>query len=349
MNPGNIEVSEFRGHISPEAQEAAVRYANGSPTEAGEILSRAIAEPRAGQDSRLLWLMLFELYRLQSRWADFDELSKRYTATYGRPAPEWIIHETLPDNLPEDLRRGGAGYCEITGELGSSAAAQIEAIGRVAANRSVVHVDLTKVQSVTAEGCERLAQTLQFLITNGNGVFFSGGDHFDKLLRTAVDAAPKVVPYWRLMLDLYQLEGRQRQFESAALEYALFVETDPPKWEPILMPVMPQSKPSERRDEPRYGSSPEVIFFQGEMSGPNDPQLAILRQFAQGRKYVNINFARLRRIDLVCAANLGNSVLALANQAKVVRILKPNLLIGTLLRMLKLDEHASIIDPKPAA
>lgn len=349
MTPGNIEVSEFRGHISPEAQEAAVRYANGSPTEAGEILSRAIAEPRAGQDSRLLWLMLFELYRLQSRWTDFDELSKRYTATYGKPAPEWIIHEALPDNLPEDLRRGGAGYCEISGELGSSSAGQIDAIGRVAASRSVVHVDLTKVRSLTAEGCEQLAQALQFLITNGNGVFFSGGEHFDKLLRAAVDASPRAVPYWRLMLDLYQLEGRQKQFESAALEYALFVETDPPKWEPILMPVMPRTVLSERRDEPRYGAGPEVIFFQGEMTGPNDPQLAVLRQFAQERKYVNMNLARLTRIDPVCAANLGNIVLALANQSKVVRILKPNLLIGTLLRMLKIDEHASIVDPKPAA
>jgi ABC-type transporter Mla MlaB component len=348
MAPGNIEVSEFRGHISPEAQEAAVRYANGSPAEAGEILSRAIAEPRTLQDSQLLWLMLFELYRLQSRWPDFDELSKRYTATYGKPAPDWIIHEALPDSLPGDLRRGGAGYCEISGELGSSSTAQIEAIGRVAAGRSVVHVDLTKVQSLTEEGCERLDRALRSLVTSGNGVFLSGSEHFDRLLRAAVDTSPKAEPYWRLMLQLYQLEGRQKQFESAALEYALFVETDPPGWEPALLPVMPQTVPRERRDEPRYGTGPEVISFHGEMSGPNDPQLVVLRQFAQGRKYVNINFAGLTRIDPVCAANLGNTVLALANQAKVVRILKPNLLIGTLLRMLKIDEHAGIVDPKPA-
>jgi anti-anti-sigma regulatory factor len=151
------------------------------------------------------------------------------------------------------------------------------------------------------------------------------------------------------MLDLFQLEGRQRQFESAALEYALFVETDPPKWEPILMPVLPKSAPAERRDEPRYRSGAEVIFLQGEMTGPNDPQLEALRQFAKDRKYVNINLTHLTRIDMVCAASLGNTVLALKNLGKVVRIIKPNLLIGTLLRMLKIDEHATITDPKPAA
>lgn len=349
MNAGTVEVSEFRGHISAEAQEAVVRYANGSPSEAADILARGIAEPRAGQDSLLLWLLLFELYRLQGRWGDFDELSKRYTATYGKPAPEWVIHEALPDNLPESLRRGGAAHCEISGRLAKSSAKQLEAIRRVAPEQSVVHVDLTKVQSVTAEGCELLSRNLQFLITNGNGVFFSGGARLEKLLRTAVDADPKAAPCWRLLLDLYRLEGRQKRFESAALEYALFVETDPPRWEPILMPVLPQTAPAERRDEPRYGSGSEAIFLQGEMSGGNDPQLDALRQFAQARKFVNINCARLTRLDMVCAASLGNTVLALKNMDKVVRIINPNLLVGTLLRLMKIDEHAAIADPKAAA
>jgi anti-anti-sigma regulatory factor len=341
MIPGNVEVSEFRGDISPEAQDAAVRYANGSPSEAADIIARAIAEPRPGEDLRPLWLMLFELYRLQARWGDFDELSRRYTATYGKPAPEWIVHVALPENL----RRGGAGYCEISGELDKASAGQLEALRRAAAGQSIVHLNLARVESVTAEGCELLGQHLQFLIANGNGMIFSGGEHFEKLLGAAVDATPRIAPYWRLMLDLYRLQGRQKQFESTALEYALVVETDPPRWDPILMPVLPQSAPTERREEPRYGSGPEVICFQDEMSGTNDPQLALLRQFAQGRKYVNVNLAQLTRMDMLSAASLGNTVLALTNLGKVVRIIKPNLLVGTLLRMLRIDEHASIIDP----
>jgi hypothetical protein len=60
MSAGNVEVPEFRGHISPEAQESAERNGNGSPSEAADILARAIAEPRA---ARALWLMLLEPYR----------------------------------------------------------------------------------------------------------------------------------------------------------------------------------------------------------------------------------------------------------------------------------------------
>jgi ABC-type transporter Mla MlaB component len=112
--------------------------------------------------------------------------------------------------------------------------------------------------------------------------------------------------------------------------------------------VLPQPVRAERRDQPRYGSGPEVIFLQGEMSGANDPRLDALRQFARDRKYVNINLAHLARIDMVCAANLGDTVQAFARLGKVVRLIKPNLLVGTLLRMLGIDEQASIVDPKPA-
>ena len=58
-----------------------------------------------------------------------------------------------------------------------------------------------------------------------------------------------------------------------------------------------------------------------------------------------MDLAQLTRMDMMSATSLGNTVLALTNLGKVVRIIKPNLLVGTLLRMLRIDEHASIVDP----
>ena len=66
------------------------------------------------------------------------------------------------------------------------------------------------------------------------------------------------------------------------------------------------------------------------------------------RDFVNVNLSRLSRIDFVCAANLGNTVSALCDLGKTVRLIKPNLLVATLLKMLKIDERAAIIVAKPA-
>ncbi|MEX0960863.1 MAG: hypothetical protein WDZ63_16410 [Burkholderiales bacterium] len=348
MTSSSFEVSEIQGHLSPEAQEAAVRYANGRSAEAAALLSDAIAEARSGQDMQMMWLMLFELHRIQGHWAEFDELANRYTATFDKPAPLWVTDDSLGDNLPPELRRGGPAYCEISGELGKVTEKQLAAVGAAAAANSIVHLDLNKITGISADGCELLSRELQFLITNGNGVHFSGAEHLEQLLRKAVDAQPKVAPFWRLLLDLYQLQGRQKPYESAALEYALYAEVEPPAWEPVLMPVLPHASSDERRDEPRYSAGPEVILLQGEMLGATDPQLEAVKQFARDREFVNINLSRLSRIDFVCAANLGNTAAALSDLGKTVRIIKPNLLVATLLRMLKVDERAAIIMAKPA-
>jgi ABC-type transporter Mla MlaB component len=349
MSSSSIEVSEIQGHLSPEAQEAAVRYANGRYSEAVAMLSDAIAEPRPGQDVQLVWLMLFELHRLLGQWAAFDELTRRYVATFDKPAPAWTDDDALAETLPADLQRGGGAYLEFSGPLDHSAESTLQKIGAAAADHSVLHLDLTKITGLTPEGCELLSHELQFLITNGNGVHFSGAEALERLLRQAIDAQPKLAPAWRLLLDLYQLQGRQKAFESAALEYALYVEVEPPAWEPVLMPVLPTTETAEKREEPRYSTGPEVIHLQGEMLGAQDPQLASIKQFARDREYVNINVSRLSRIDFVCAANLGNTVAALCDLGKTVRIIRPNLLVGTLLRMLKVDARAQIVAAKPAA
>lgn len=343
MNPANIEVSEIQGQLSAAEQEAAVQFANGHADAAIDILADVIkAENVAAPPT---WLMLFDLYRLQGRWPEFEALSKRYSALFGRPAPDWLSQDMLPDGLPAELLVGGAAHCEISGTLGAASALQISVIRNVATRHPVVHIDLTKVARLEPEGCAALAQQLRFLAANGNGVLFSGFERFEKRLRSSADSAPKEAAYWQLAMELYRLQGNQKQFESVALEYALYVETDAPAWEPVLMPVLPHTNVEEKRDEPRY--RPEVIFLSGEMIGMNDPQLQELQHFAADRQYVNINMAKLGRIDFVCAGNLANLVNKFKQEGRTVRFLHANHLISTLLRLLKVDENASIIAPKP--
>jgi ABC-type transporter Mla MlaB component len=248
----------------------------------------------------------------------------------------------MAESLPAELRRGGPAYCEISGELATESAAQVERIRQAAAHHSVLHLDASRIERISAQGCNLLSRELEFALANGNGVFVTGAEHLERLLRALVDVTPGAAPAWQLLLILYQLEGRQKAFETTAVEYGLAAEVDPPRWERILMPVVPHETTGERRDEPRY-DTPEAIFFRAEIAGARDAQLAAVRQFAQSRNYVNINLEKLYRIDAVGAASLGNIVLAMNNLGKVVRILRPNLLVDVLLRMLGIDGHAEFV------
>ncbi len=337
MSSANIEVSEIQPQLSRAEQEAAVQYANGHTAAATEILVEAVTAEKVAPP--LAWLMLFDLYRLQGQWTDFEGLSKRYTALFGRAAPDWLSDDTLPDGLSAELRSGGAAHVEIGGTLGAACGSDLARIRGAAAKHPVVHIDLTKISQIQEEGCALLSQELQSLA--GNGVLFSGAERIEKMLRQAVDTMPNVPAFWLLLLDLQRLQGNQKRFESIALEYALCVETDPPAWEPVLMPVLIRETVEEKREEPRY--QPEVINIAGEMTGLKDPQLQALQRFASNREYVNLNLGRLRRIDFVCAGSLANIIAALKSNAKTVRILHANSLVTTLLRLLKVDENAALL------
>jgi ABC-type transporter Mla MlaB component len=339
MSSANIEVSEIQPHLSRAEQEAAVQYANGHADVAIEILVEALKAEKVAPPPA--WLMLFDLFRVQGRWADFEGLSKRYTAIFGRAAPDWLSDDMLPEGLSAELRPGGTAYVEIGGPLAAASGRDLARIRGAAAGHPVVHIDLTKIPQLNEEDCAMLSRELQFLANNGNGALFSGAERIEKMLRKAVDTMPKVAAFWQLLLDMQRLQGNQKKFESIALEYALYVETDPPAWEPVLMPVLPCETVEEKREEPRY--QPELINITGEMTGLKDPQLQALQRFASQRRYVNINMARLRRIDFVCAGNLANIIAALKGEGKIVRVLHASSLVTTLLRLLKVDENAALV------
>ena len=162
-------------------------------------------------------------------------------------------------------------------------------------------------------------------------------------------AGLQLASYWSMFTELHWRPAHYDDREvgdgtalqrAGQLGWELYVETDPPAWEPVLMPVLPRETVEEKREEPRY--QPELIHITGEMTGLKDPQLQALQRFASHRQYVNINMARLRRIDFVCAGNLANIIAALKGNGKIVRVLHANSLVTTLLRLLKVDENATL-------
>jgi ABC-type transporter Mla MlaB component len=291
--------------------------------------------------------MLFDLLRAEGDWQEFEALSLRFRESVGRTAPAWISHEDAA-HLPPELRPGGSAYFELAGALDMRLAPQLEALRDHADGHTTLHLDLSKVSAVEADACLQLSDVLRYLAASHNGALLTGTERLTLLLRHAAEGNGGTPGYWLLLLDLYQLRGLRAEFERTALEYALATGCSPPEWQPVLMPVISSGDVEEKRGEPRYQSGPEVIALHGVLVGASDPQLARLRAFAQGREYINVNLARVTRVDSGCAtalAELGNE---LARAGKTVRLIRPNALVATLLSTFDLDPKVQVSRPSGA-
>ena len=317
-------------------------YADGREEEAQAFLRRALEPDAPEQDRPEIWYLLFDLLRVRADWAQYEALAKRFEACFGTAAPEWLSAEELA-RLPDELRPGGAGYIEIVRTLDAACDSQCERAWAAARTLPHVHLDLSRIAEIDAEGCRLLADLLRTLSANGTGVLLTGSDRFADLLREVAAGNPAVEHYWLLLLDLYRLQGLQKEFERTAVEYALAAGVKPPEWQPVVMPLPPRLVPQERRDQPRYDPGPEAIHLTGVMQGSTDPQLNELQQFAAGRRFVNVDLSQLRRIDFRCGNAFAQLVNGLAAGANVVRLIRPNALVAAFLAALNLDGRITVL------
>lgn len=332
-------------HSLPTAQQAAVLYANGRQDQAADMLRSALAPSTAGSSSPELWYMLLDLLSARGDWQGFEALSERFQAVFGVPAPQWLNEEEMA-RLPVEVRPGGPGYVEFSGTLDSTRAPQLERARTAARNAAIIHLDLSRVAALDAQGASGLRALLRFLPENGNAVIITGADHLAELLRAATESDPMQDGYWTLLLELHQLRGQQSAFQRVALEYALAVGVAPPVWQPPLMPVAPTSGQQEKRDEPRYQAGPEVIHLAGVILGAGDAQIVELAAFGAERMYVNINLSQLRRLDFSGGTAFAAAVNDLIAAGKTVRLLRPSSLVTAFLSTLNISADVKLIPVK---
>jgi anti-anti-sigma regulatory factor len=314
-------------------------FANGRSGDARALLEEQLAKGREQADPQV-WALLFCLYRIEGDWTHFDALAARFEQQFQRSAPAWLDGDML-GHLPAPLQPGGDACIQLAGALDLRCIARLDQARDKAARHPSLHLDLSRIIGVDADGAAALSGLIRFLASNGNALLLTGTRRLIELLRQAVSGDGKLSAYWTLLLDLYQLEGRRVEFEHAALEYALSTGASVPEWEAVVMPLAPRSEVREQRDEPRYQAGPEVMA----LTSADEERLLAVREFAGGRPYVNIDLADLQHVSPSAAARL----VAMANdlaQAHVVRLLRPNPLVQALLETLDLDARVLLIRAK---
>ena len=316
-------------------------YADGRADQARALLEQLLETARGCPDPRP-WRLLFTLSRCAGDWQRFESLGSRYERVCDRPAPQWLSEEELAD-LPAEMREGGSAHVALPGALDARSAAALRALRACANEHDSLHLDASKVSGLDQDGCAELSAALRFLGEQGTRLLITGVSRLIRLLKEALVALPAANGYWMALLDLYQYQDMQGEFERTALEYALATGAKPPEWQQAVAPRFHRSHVREKRDEPRYQSGPEVAYLQGIVTSPADPQLTALLRFAQSRQYVNVNLVDLTRIAPAAASELVTAASRLAAEGKVVRLLRPNALVETLLEALHPDPRVQLI------
>ena len=95
---------------------------------------------------------------------------------------------------------------------------------------------------------------------------------------------------WWMLLDLYQITGKQQEFDNLSVDFANKFETSPPTWIDILT-LDPQAKNQERP-----GSIPAVAFS-GKLDANIGKQLERAQKLSASHPALRLEFTRVSSVD----------------------------------------------------
>ena len=92
---------------------------------------------------------------------------------------------------------------------------------------------------------------------------------------------------WWMLFDLYQVMGRQDDFDNVAIDYASQFETSPPTWVPLVQASADAA--------PFAGVTPTEVFA-GVLDAQVAPRLARLLQLADNSQVLRLEFGRIQNV-----------------------------------------------------
>jgi ABC-type transporter Mla MlaB component len=342
-----IEVSDGGSGLSGAAEEATILYAHGRTSAAMDLLVRGVAEGGELRRNPLAWFMLFDLFQIQGMRQEFEKLALDFVVEFERSAPVWTEIRALGSGP------AGGGTTEkapplvaLTGILSQSSTRQIAELEAAAGREGGVRLDVSRLRGVDDTGCTLLLGVLERLQGAGRSVAVVGCRALDKLLRAEIETSGKSCTQgvWLLLLKLCQFEGNQQEFENLSLDFAVAYEVSPPPWEPLGS--VQAAEPVAEYAPDRIDPVAEALSLAGVMLGPNPPALAEIMNYAASRTVVNLDMARVRRVDFVAAGALLNVFMGLSRGGKGIMIHGANEMIQALFGIVGINHHVVIARDK---
>jgi len=313
---------------APAVEEIAILYANGQTAAAQQLLLGAVAEAQGLNSERSAWWMLFDLYQASGQQDAFDNLSIDYASTFETSPPQWIAPAALAAASP--AWAGLTPTAALAGVLDQHIAPQLERLGQQAEASPVLRLEFTRVTAVTADGCALLLETLRRLQTRQCELILVGAPALAARLRDGIMVGRRddgEAP-WLLLLELLQLQQREKAYEQTAMDYCVTFEVSPPSFTPPHKVAMAPAQ--------HLSASPDRFMLPPVIEHQLGPLLPAIQQYAEAYPALVFDCARLTRIDYASAIQLHSVLqqLADATPGRKIAFRDVNHLVTALLRLL---------------
>jgi ABC-type transporter Mla MlaB component len=332
MGATGIVVQETGNAAQSPVDEAAILYASGQSDVAERLLQDAL-----NSGDRRAWLMLFDLYAIQNREKEFEQLALDYAVRFETSPPVWqkIGNQGAAKSPAEQ-----AASLELPGLLDKSAAAVLrEGIAAVALN-SAVRIDFSRIEMVDESGANECSQTLSAARKAKRKLQVIGVDRLIALLQDLNRATHSRAAHWLLLLELYQTLGQQSYFEDLAVDYAVHFEVSPPSWSEVQAAVVIATEPT--------GPSDDALQFAGEITPANDSVLQQIGGYAAAHAEVLVDLTQVTRVDYGSVSQFISVLMQCLGSGKSITLRGHNALIHELFRVMGIDQLAHLVPLHPA-
>lgn len=322
-------------------EEAAILYASDHPDQAAALLLD-IVKNHAEIKEIQPWMMLFDIYQIQGKKPEFDELALEFVVKFERSAPIWSDAKVLGAKTEKpNMGKSAAaeGYVSLTGILKGDKDSLFQSLIQTAQKGAGLRVDFSRLDGVDASGSRRLVETLQDLKKSGKKIIPISAPRLADLLKGLIGQGDEdEQAHWQLLFSLYQCQEMQAEFEDLAVEYAVAFEVSPPSWEPVS-----QCKPAAAVAETSAAPHDEDAYYMsGVISTGSGHQFQEMSRFAAAHTEVCLDMADVPRVDFVSIGNFVGELVSLRGNGKKVLIRNANEMIRALFGIMGVDQFATI-------
>ncbi|MDB5798655.1 MAG: hypothetical protein JWP36_2557 [Paucimonas sp.] len=326
-------------------EEAAILYASDQIAMAEQVLRSAVESEALGEldgDGGLrAWAMLFDLYQLGGRQAEFDALSIAYASKFETSPPSWRgsgeFGELLPvrDMLPA---KSAVPSVAFVGKLDGNIVRLLERVQKLGESNVALRLEFTRVSDVDPIGCGLLLRILKRLQATKHELVLVGarelGDKIRAILK--VGRRDETEAPWLLLLELLRLLNAEQEFEETSMDYCVTFEVSPPGFE------APNNKVT-TADAGAETLAAESFPMPAMVTGATEQLLGTITAFASAHDPAVLDCSGLRRIDFNAAGQLLSSLAPIAAGGRVIEFIGVNHLVAALFDVIGIKDFARVV------
>ena len=322
MGTSGIVVEENSGAPQSPVDEAAILYASGQDEKAENMLQGILTT-----GDRRAWHMLFDLYCVQNREKEFEQLALDYAMRFESSPPVW---QRMSGNGTPKPQQAQTESLELPGLLDRNAATALREGIAATARNTAVRIDFSRIAMVDEAGAEECARILAAARKSKRKLQVSGVDTLTALLQDLNRATHSRAAHWLLLLELYQTLGQQDHFEDLAVDYAVRFEVSPPSWSEVQAAEVVKTEPPAPQDD--------ALHLSGEITPANDGALQQFSSYAASHNEVLVDLSQVPRIDYGSVSQLISVLMQCLGSGKAITLRGHNALIHELFRVMGIDQ-----------